>query len=484
MNDMNDMEKGQSGENTAMPVRKRLVVIGGGFGGVNLAKHIDKKLWDVVVVDRNNYHSFPPLFYQVASAGLEPASISFPLRREFRRRKLRGCRFHNGEVKVIDPERKMIVTPYEELPYDKLVIASGTTNNFFGMTDLVHRVYTIKSTEEAVRCRNRVLTCMERACVAHDPERRRRLLTFVIIGGGPAGVEIAGALGELKRYVVPREYKSFRQEDVKVILVEGSDALLRAMGPKSGRDALSALNKLMVDVKLGAQMQSYDDKGMLTLSDGTRIEADTLIWTAGITGTSFEVKGEKPLPFTRGHRISVDEYNRVEGFDDIYAIGDMACHCDERFPAGVPQLAQGAIQQGRTLAFNLNAMLKGKPMTPFSYRDKGTMATIGRNHAVVDLGKVHFKGWFAWMAWMFIHLITLMGMRNRMVVLLNWIYSYFTFSSGLRLILRASRMPDRPVTDCPHDDLDELKPGDNPDDPEKPRGKQTAKSNPQPDNAK
>lgn len=230
-------------------------------------------------------------------------------------------------------------------------------------------------------------------------------------------------------------------------------------------------------------MQSYDDKGMLTLSDGTRIEADTLIWTAGITGTNFEVKGDKPLPFTRGHRISVDEYNRVEGFDEIYAVGDMACHCDERFPAGVPQLAQGAIQQGRMLAFNLNAMLKGKPMTPFSYRDKGTMATIGRNHAVVDLGKLHFKGWFAWMAWMFIHLITLMGMRNRMVVLLNWIYSYFTFSSGLRLILRASRMPDRPVTDCPHDDLDELKP-DNPDDPEKPRGKQTAKSNPQPDNAK
>lgn len=429
--------------------RKRLVVIGGGFGGINLAKHIDKKLWDVVIVDRNNYHSFPPLFYQVASAGLEPASISFPLRREMRRRRLRGCRFHNGEVRVIDPVRGMVVTPYEEIPYDCLVIASGTTNNFFGMADLCHRVYTIKTTGEAVRCRNRILTCMERACVTRDPERRRRLLTFVIIGGGPAGVEIAGALGEMKRYVVPREYKSFHQEDVRVILVEGSDALLKAMGPKSGRDAASALGKLMVDVKLGARMQGYDGNGVLTFSDGTRIEADTLIWTAGVTGTNFEVAGDRPLPFTRGHRIAVDRYNRVEGFDDIYAIGDMACHCDERFPYGVPQLAQGAIQQGRNLAVNLNAMLKGRPLTPFSYRDKGTMATIGRNHAVVDLGKVHFKGWFAWMMWMFIHLITLMGMRNRLVVLLNWTHSYFTFSSGLRLILRASSLPDCPVNDSP-----------------------------------
>lgn len=416
--------------------KKRLVIIGGGFGGLNLAKYVDKKKWAVTVIDKNNYHSFAPLFYQVASSGLEPAGITFPLRREMRRRRTRGCLYTMGEVHTIDVARKVVVTQYETIPYDSLVIAAGATNNFFGIPGLQEHVYTIKSASESINTRNAILYNLERACQTDDPEERRRLLTFAVVGGGPTGVEIAGALGEMKRWTITREYPRLSPDDVKVILYEGADKLLRTMSEKSSADALTALKQLLVDVRLGKTMKSYDN-GVLEFADGEKLPTDIVIWTAGIVGNPFKFVGNdiKPGP---GGRFAVDEYNRVLGVDDIYAIGDISSHTDERFPRGCPQLAQPAIQQGRNLARNLNADTFEHP---FDYNDKGSMATIGRNRAVVDMGKMHISGWLAWVAWLAVHLVTLLGMRNKIVVFVNWIWSYFGFATSLRMILKPTAFP-------------------------------------------
>ena len=352
--------------------KKRMVIVGGGFAGLNLAKKLDKSLWDVVVVDKYNYHSFPPLFYQVASSGLEPASISFPFRREMHSSKYHGCSFHMGDVRRIDTGAREVRTQFETLSYDVLVLAAGTTNNFFGIADLEKHVYTIKSTPEAIRTRNEVLDRLERAALCTDRRERARLLTFVVVGGGPAGVEIAGALGELKRYIISREYPSIDPKEMKVILVEGTDAVLRAMGPKSSADALKGLTQLMVDVQLNKTMKSYADK-VITFADGSTIETDTVIWTAGVTGVPFELEGTDVKP-GRGARWEVDEYNRVKGLDNVYAIGDIALMTTQKYPHGHPQVAQVALQQGANLARNLSNP-SGTPKA-FEYNDKGSMATI------------------------------------------------------------------------------------------------------------
>lgn len=416
--------------------RERIVIIGGGFGGLEFAKKIDKKRFDVKLIDRNNYHSFAPLFYQVASSALEPAGITFPLRRECRRRSVRGCLYDMGVVKTVDTVRKVVVTDVEDVPYDKVVIAAGATNNFFGIEGLDRYVYTLKSVSQAIRCRNAILDNMERAALSTDPAERASLLTFAVIGGGPTGVEIAGALGEMKRYVVEREYPRIRPEEVKVVLYDGSDRVLGAMSQKSSDDALRYLKQLMVDVRLGKTMKSYDGH-TVTFADGTTLDTQMVIWTAGITATPLEILGAD-VPRGPGGRLPVDEFNRVEGLVDVYAIGDICYHSDERFPRGCPQLAQPAIQQGRNLARNLNNPDRRKP---FSYCDKGAMATVGRNRAVVDMGKVHIGGWTAWMAWMAVHLVTLLGMRNKVVVLLNWMWSYWSLTTSLRMILKPSALP-------------------------------------------
>ncbi len=419
--------------------KQRLVIIGGGFGGLNLARNIDKHLWDVVIVDRNNYHSFPPLFYQVASSGLEPASISFPFRREIHSAKYGNTSFHMGEVKRIDVARHEVHTKYETISYDRLVIAAGTTNNFFGIADLEKRVYTIKSTPEAIRCRNEVLDRLERASICSDIVERARLLTFVVVGGGPAGVEIAGALGELKRYIIAREYPTINPEEMKVILVEGTDAVLRTMGTKSSNDALEGLKQLMVDVRLNKIMKSYAEH-VATFADGSTIATDTVIWTAGVSGVPFTLDGTD-ISAGPGARWFVDRYNRIKGLTDVYAIGDIALMTTDKYPKGHPQVAQVALQQGKNLAYNLSNP-KDK-QRPFEYNDKGSMATIGRNRAVVDMGKIHLSGRIAWWAWLIVHLMTLMGMRNRAVVFINWMWSYFNFSAGLRLLIRPDRYPLR-----------------------------------------
>lgn len=423
--------------------KKRLVIIGGGFGGLTVARYVDKKQFDVVLVDRNNYHSFPPLYYQVASSGLEPASISFPLRREIRGRRYRGVSYRFGEVGEVDVAARTVRTNFETIPYDILVLAAGTTNNFFGIPDLEKRVFTLKSTPEAIRCRNEVLERLERASLCSDSALRRRMLTFVVVGGGPTGVEIAGALGEMKRYVLRREYPAIDPSEMRVILVEGNGRLLGAMSEKSGADALDALGQLMVEVWLGKRMQSYSDF-VLAFADGTTVETETVVWTAGITGVPLRFVGTEVRPDTSG-RWKVDSYNRIEGIDGVFAVGDIALQTEPDYPRGLPQVAPVAMQQAKALARNLGR--DDSSREPFSYYNKGSMATIGRNRAVVDMGRLHFSGRAAWLVWMFVHLISLLGMRNRTVVFINWMWGYFTFSSGLRLLMRPDRYPLRSYWD-------------------------------------
>lgn len=421
--------------------RERIVVIGGGFAGLNFIKKLGRNHYDVVLVDTHNYHSFPPLFYQVASSGLEPASISFPFRRELRKHKLHNVRFNLGEVKTINLSEKKIVTQFEELHYDKLVIAAGTTNNFFGMDELQKTVYTIKSTSEAIRCRNDILDLLEQASMIDDRDKRRRLLNFIVVGGGPTGVEIAGAIGEMKKYVLPREYPNIEIDDMSITIVEGTDRLLRTMKQESSDDAKRYLGDLFVDVKLGQNVTSYND-GKVTLTDGSHLDARMVIWTAGVKGVTFKTEGGE-LPITRGNRIVVDGFNRVVGFDDVYALGDICwTDSDKAFPQGHPQLAQVAIQQGKNLAMNLKRK-PGKEPKSFVYKDKGSMATVGRNRAVVELKHTQMHGFFAWLTWMFVHLISLLGMRNKVVVFFNWLWAYFSYTTSLRLLIHPSKYPIR-----------------------------------------
>ncbi len=414
---------------------KTIVVIGGGFAGMSFIKAIDRKKYQVKLIDRNNFHAFPPLFYQIASSGLEPSNIAFPFRREFK--KLKGVTYHMGHVKNVDLAAKTVSTSYETLSYDYLVIAAGSTNNFFGMDELQKSVYCIKTPAEAAHTRNEILDRLERGVIEKDPEKRRRLLSFLVVGGGPSGVEIAGALGEMKRYVVPREYPEINPDDISITLVEGSDRLLSAMSLKSSRNALKYLKQLLVDVKLNARVTSYTDK-QVTFADGDSHYVETLIWTAGVKGEP--IPGIPSEYLGRGGRIKVDGFGRLQGRDDVMAIGDISICESKDYPAGLPQMAQPAIQQGRHLAKCLNT---GDFSSPLVYKDKGSMATIGRNRAVADLNHTRLAGYSAWLAWMFIHLISLLGMRNKIVVLFNWIWNYLTYSTSLRILLRPARYPER-----------------------------------------
>lgn len=419
-----------------MSEKKSIVIIGGGFAGLNLTKYLDKTKFDIKVVDRNNFHSFPPLFYQIASSGLDASNISFPFRREFKKRK--GVSYHMGHVKNIDTAAKTITTSYETISYDMLVLAAGTTNNFFGMSDMEKKVYCIKTVAEASRCRDAILDRLERGAICNDPERRRQLLTFLVVGGGPSGVEIAGALGEMKRDILPREYPDLSPDDVKISLVEGSGSLLGAMSPEAGKKAHEYLEGLMVDIRLNTTMKSYEDK-IATFGDGTTEYSETLIWTAGVRGEDMPGLGKEFVG--RGNRIAVDEYNRVKGLEgSVFALGDIALMQTDKWPNGHPQVAQPAIQQARNLAKNLN---EGSFSHKFEYNDKGSMATVGKNRAVADLGSMKLSGRIAWWIWMLIHLLSILGMRNKLNVLLNWVWNYFTYSTSLRLLLRPTKYPER-----------------------------------------
>ena len=378
-----------------------IVIIGGGFAGLNLLKRLKRGRYRIRLVDRNNYHYFPPLFYQVASSGLDASNIAFPLRRELKKR--HDVTYHMGHVKNIDLEVKTVTTSYETLRYDKLVLACGSTNNYFGMEGMDRLTFGMKSVSEAIRLRDEILDRLERGAICKDVERRRQLLSFVVVGGGPAGVEIAGALGEMKKYVVPREYPEIDPKEVSLRLVEGSGSLLSAMGEKSGRKAMQYLRELECEVCLNTTVRQYGEDKMLLFGDGREEYCETVVWTAGVRGVP--LPGFDPSVPGRNGRILVDRRMCVEGMTDVYAIGDIAEMRCEEYPKGHPQVAQVAIQMGRTLAHNLNEPEKAQD---FRYRDKGSMATVGRNRAVVVMKHAFMDGYFAWLAWMCIHLISLL----------------------------------------------------------------------------
>lgn len=427
-----------------MTAKPRIVVLGGGFAGLNLVKKLDKKKFDISLVDRHNYHTFPPLFYQVASSELDPTSICFPFRREFQKRKSRSVRFHVGEVRSVDLEHRCVTTDYETIPYDKLILALGTTNNFFGNPQLIDEVYTLKSTDEAIRIRNEILFRCERAAIEPDREKRRRMLSFVVIGGGPAGVEIAGAIGELKRYILKRDYPEIPVDDLNITIIEGTDRLLGTMSPEASATALRDLGQLMVSVRLGRLMKTYENNEV-TLDDGSKLYSEMVIWTAGVTGVPVAFTGKTnpdgtPFSAGRGGRYATDEYCRIKGLDDVYAIGDINLLPTEKYPKACLSSHRLPSSRGVFSPGNLNEDRWDKP---FSYVDKGSMATIGRNRAVADLHKIHLSGFGAWLAWMFIHLISLLGMRSKTSVLFSWVWAYFSYNTALRLLLFGSKYPKR-----------------------------------------
>lgn len=414
---------------------KHIVIVGGGFAGFLLSKHVDHKQYRVTLVDRKNFHAFPPLFYQIASSGLEPAAICFPFRKELR--KLRHVRFRMGEALSVDTQQQILRTNTGDIEYDYLVLATGTTNNFFNMPELRERVYTLKSTAEAIRLRNEILFSLERAGTCSDPEKRRTLLCFTVVGGGPTGVEIAGALGEMKKYILAREYPEINPCDMRVVIVEGANRLLQNMSPEASVKARQYLEQLEVEVITGHTMKSFDGT-YVDFDNGTQIKCHTLIWTAGITGEPLQGIPESSIG--RGKRIITDEFNRVKGCKNIFAIGDIALLSEKNYPNGHPQVAQVAIQQSELLAKNLN---ENRFETPFRYKDKGSMATIGRNRAVADLPHIKLYGRPAWFTWMGVHLVSILGMKNKIITLLNWCWYYFTYNATLRLLIRPTRYPKR-----------------------------------------
>jgi len=430
------------GFNIPQTDKKRVVIVGAGFAGLSLAKRLAKRSdLQVVLIDKNNYHQFQPLFYQVAMAGLDPASISFPLRKLFQRAK--NVHIRVTEVKRVDPVAKEVETDLGSLRYDMLVVAIGADTNFFGNETMARNAIPMKSVGEALFLRNELLSDLEKAVTTADYAVRQGMLDMVIVGGGPTGVELAGALAEMKKYVLPKDYPELDLKELDIHLVTSPDVLLKGMSAASSKAAQDFLEDLGVNVHTGMRVTGFDGT-LVEMKDGSTIQSSKVIWAAGITGNTIEGLPEDAL--VRGNRIAVDRMNRVNGFDDLLAIGDIAYMEEgDAFPEGHPQVAQVALQQGRHLAENISELLRldgaGEPF-PFTYKDKGSMATIGRNKAVVDLPSRSFNGFFAWLVWLVVHLFALIGVKNKIIVFLNWCWSYLTYDQHLRLIIRPYRKPD------------------------------------------
>jgi NADH:ubiquinone reductase (H+-translocating) len=410
--------------------KPRIIVIGGGFGGLEVAKGLEGFKAQTVLFDKYNHHCFQPLLYQVATSALETSSIVFPFRKRF---KNEDFFFRLGDVTHIKPEEKYIETSIGGVHYDYLVIANGATTNFYGMTDVEENAVPMKSIIDSIKLRNAIIRNFETALLTDDPELVESLMDFVIVGGGPTGVELAGALAELKQHVFPTDYRELELDNMTIHLIERGDRLLSGMSEKASKKSLEYLEKMSVKVYLNCAVKSYDGHE-ITLSTGAKLISRTMIWAAGVTGKP--VAGINAETIGRSGRIRVDEFNRVKGYDNIFAIGDAAImEGDTGYPQGHPQMAPPAQQQGRLVAENIKRLIRKKPMTPFRYRHKGTMATIGRNKAVVDIGKLKWQGFFAWLIWMFVHLISLIGFKNKMFVLLSWIWSYLSYDKSNRLII-------------------------------------------------
>ncbi|MBK7183498.1 MAG: NAD(P)/FAD-dependent oxidoreductase [Bacteroidetes bacterium] len=411
--------------------QKRVVIIGGGFGGLKLARELSDSAYQVVLIDKNNYHQFQPLFYQVATAGLEPSAISFPFRKVFQ--KANNIHIRVAEVLKIDSDKKQLETSIGIVAFDYLVIAIGADTNFFGNQNMMKHAMPMKSVGEALALRNSILQNYENALIVADEATRKGLMNIVIVGGGPTGVEVAGTLAEMKKTVLPKDYPELDFNLMQVHLLEGSSRVLSSMSEIASEKAKEYLVKLGVDVALNARVVDYDGQ-KVTLADGTIILTNTLVWAAGVIGNKIE--GLNPEVIARGNRIMVDELNQVKGYSSIFALGDIALMTSTAYPNGHPQVAQVAIQQGELLAKNLIGLSKGKAMKTFVYKDLGSMATVGRNKAVVDLPNIKFQGFFAWMVWMFVHLMSIVGIKNRLLIFINWAWNYFTYDQSLRLIIK------------------------------------------------
>lgn len=412
---------------------KRVVILGAGFAGLQLARQLSNSSFDITLIDRYNFHQFQPLFYQVATARIEPSSISFPLRKIFQGKK--NIHVRVAEVKEINSHANMVITDEGAYRYDLLVIATGCTTNFFGNKDLAARAFPMKSTTEAMALRNRILMNFEDALYAAN-ETLEEIMNIVVVGGGPTGVELSGALAEMKRNVLPKDYPDMDFSKLNVYLLEGSPVTLGPMSAASQQKSQLYLEQLGVQVWTNAIVEQYDGH-QVQLKDGRSIRTRNLIWAAGVTGN---VPAGLPAGIVqRGNRLKVDRYNKVEGFDNIYAVGDIAFMETPKYPKGHPQVANVAINQAKLLGKNLKTGADTARWKPFEYEDPGSMATVGKRKAVVDLPKFSFQGRLAWFTWMFLHLMLILSVRNKLFIFINWAISYFTNDTTLRLILLPTR---------------------------------------------
>ena len=416
--------------------KKRVVIVGGGFGGLKLAQQLKNSNFQVVLVDKNNYHQFPPLIYQVASSGIEPSSIAFPFRRLFQKRK--DFYFRLAEVRGILADEKAIETSIGKISYDYLVLAAGTTTNFFGNKEIEEASIPMKTLSESMGLRNAILDNIERALTCNDPVERQSLLNVVIVGGGATGVEIAGALSEMKNFVLPKDYPDLPNSLMNIYLIESQPRLLAAMSEKSSANVLKFLRTMGVNVLLNQRVTDYRDNTVY-INDGSTINTRTFIWVTGVAAQKVDKLPTETIG--RGGRILVNEFNQVQGIEDVYCIGDQCLmpNGDPGWQGGHPQLAQVAIQQGNLLASNLKRLDKGKTFKPFRYKNLGTMATVGRNKAVAEFAGMKMGGFFAWLMWLVVHLRSILGVRNKFIVFFNWMINYFTYGQSLRLIVYAKK---------------------------------------------
>lgn len=413
--------------------KKRIVIVGGGLGGLELAFKLVDDDYQVVLVDKNNYHQFPPLIYQVASGGLEPSSISFPFRRLFQGKK--DFFFRMAKVESVNTDKKTIKTTVGEIDYDYLVLAFGAKTNFFGNKDIEATTLPMKSVSEAMRLRNTILRNLELALTEEDPARKQALMNIVVVGGGASGVEIAGAVAEMKKNIIARDYPDLDSSQMHIYLVNAVDRLLSAMDPVSSKRAERDLKELHVHIRQPQFATEYKD-GILKTSAGLEIPTQTVIWVSGICANT--VEGFPAESIGHAGRFLTDRFCRVKGVKDVYAIGDVSLvEGDEEYPLGHPQLAQVAMQQAKTVAKNFKAMSKGKELKPFKYKNLGVMATIGRNHAVAEISGKKFGGFPAWALWLIVHLRSILGVKNKTFILLNWVWNYINYKQSLRLILKA-----------------------------------------------
>lgn len=419
--------------------KKRVVIVGGGLGGLRLAEDLYGSGMQVVLIDKNNFHQFPPLIYQIASAGIDPSSISFPFRQIFRKRK--DFYFRMAEARMVDTEKKILQTSIGKIDYDYLVLAAGATTNFFGNKNIEEWAIPMKTVPEAMGLRNALLSNFERALTCATEEERQELLNVVIVGGGATGVEIAGALSEMKRYVIPYDYPDMDSSLMHIYLIEAGDRLLAGMSQDSSKKAYDFLKSMGVDIQFGKMVTDYRDHKVI-MKDGTEIPTRTFLWVSGIRANAMPGISEDHLG--RGFRFKVDQFNRIPGLNDVFAIGDQCLQTtDPAYPNGNPQVAQVAIQQAKNLAKNIKRINEGhaddNSLTPFKYNNLGSMATIGRNKAVVEIGKFHSQGFFAWILWLVVHLRSILGVKNKMMVLLNWLWKYVSYNDSIRMITYATK---------------------------------------------